>query len=542
MNWQGIDVSKVRGGKMPCPKCSPDRKDKRDPCLSVDIQRGLWNCHHCGWKGTAVVFEKREYVKPVPRLEKVGAKVQQFFADRGISNQTIIWAKVSEATEWMPQFEKEVPVICFNYFRNEELVNIKFRGPNKSFKLSKDAELIFYNLDSIQDEVVIVEGEIDCLSMIEAGIFNCVSVPNGASKGNQKLEYLDNCWNDFEGCKKIILAVDNDEAGESLKQELARRLGRERCFTVTYPDGCKDANDVLLKYGKDQLKEIVSNAKDWPIEGIVGMEDIYPHVQEWYENGYPDGFKTGIPGFDEYLRFIHGQMTIITGIPGHGKDEFSNLIMSSLAVQGWTWAVCGFEESPAETATKLVEKITGKAFGFRKNPDHRASAAQVDHAISIIDKMFIFYNTEEIDTDIDGLISKAEELVRRRGIKGFYINPWNWIEHKRTGTLSETEYISECLSKLIRFGKKYGVHVLLLAHTTKMQKDKVTKKYEVPTLYSISGSAHFFNKTHNGITVYRDYDTGQVDVYIQKVKQSWLGKIGFCSFNYDTFTRQYTPV
>jgi twinkle protein len=544
MNWGkfGIDISKVVGGKTFCPKCHTSRKNKRDRSLSVDLKEGVFNCHNhpCEFRGTVREFKKREYVKPQPRLEKVGEKVLKFFESRMISNDTLLRMKITEAQEWMPQFEKEVPVICFNYYRNEDLVNIKFRGPEKSFKMSKDAELIFYNLAAIEEEVVIVEGEIDCLSMIEAGIYNCVSVPNGAS--GQRLEYLDNCWQAFEGCKRLILAVDNDEAGKGLKEELARRMGKERCYTVEYPEGCKDANDVLVKFGKESVRDLISKATQWPIEGIMTMDEIFPTITEWYEKGYPQGTKTGIPGFDEYLTFVPGQLTIVTGIPGHGKDEFSNWIMARLAVEGWPWGICGFEESPAETTTKLIEKITGKSFAFRKDPEHRVSVAMMEHAIGLIDRMFTFYNTDVVDTDVDGLLEKAEELVRRKGIKGFYLNPWNWIEHKKGQNSTETEYISECLSKIIRFAKIHQVHVILLAHTTKMIKDKLTKKYEVPNLYSISGSAHFFNKTHNGVTVYRDYETGRVDVYVQKVKQSWLGKIGYCSFTYDTFTRQYAPI
>ena len=91
--------------------------------------------------------------------------------------------------------------------------------------------------------------------------------------------------------------------------------------------------------------------------------------------------------------------------------------------------------------------------------------------------------------------------------------------------------------------KKYGLHCFLIAHPTKIQKNRDTGKYEVPNLYSISGSANFFNKTHNGFTVYRDDNeadkTSTVDVHIQKVKQSWLGKKGFVTFKYNSFTRQY---
>ena len=118
MNWEkhGIDISKIRGGKGFCPKCHDSRKNRNDRELSVDIDRGLFNCHHCGFKGSAVEYEKkREYVKPLPRLEKVGEKALKFFESRGISNNTLLRMNVTEAVEWMPQFDKEATCICFNY-------------------------------------------------------------------------------------------------------------------------------------------------------------------------------------------------------------------------------------------------------------------------------------------------------------------------------------------------------------------------------------------------------------------------------------------
>src|ERR1035437_9386008 len=107
----------------------------------------------------------------------------------------------------------------------------------KNFKLVSGAELIFYNLDAIRgrEEAIITEGEIDCLSLIEIGLTNAISVPNGAAKGNQKLVYLDNCIDAFDNVSKIIIATDADEAGGYLQKELIRRLGAERCYTVKYP-------------------------------------------------------------------------------------------------------------------------------------------------------------------------------------------------------------------------------------------------------------------------------------------------------------------
>lgn len=551
-NWTlleqiGIDLKGKKYGSMKtaCPKCSQTRKNKKDPCLSVNITDGVYNCHHCDFKGKVFEKKKKEYVKPPPRLEKLEKSTIEYFEKhRGISNNTLLRFKVTDSVEWMPKAQSEIPVICFNYFRNDALVNVKYRGKDKDFKMHKDAELIFYNLDAIDgvEEAVICEGEIDALSLHEAGIHNVVSVPNGASKGNQKLEYLDNCWQHFTDKKKIILMTDADEAGESLRNELVRRLGANRAHIVDFPKDCKDSNEVLVKHGKMALKTIVELARPLPIEGLVTMDDMFESVTNFYEHGYPQGVKARIGAFDDYLSFYPGQLTVVTGIPGSGKSEFIDLLMSRLASQhNWTWGICSFENPPEFHVTKLAEKFVNKSFDFRKDTDHRMSPTQLEYAIGMIDKHFHFINLSLIDVTMDGLLEKAEQLVVQKGINGLLFDPWNCIEHKY-GDETETKYVLTCLNKLIAFLEKYRVHCFLVAHPTKLRKDPGTKKYEVPTLYSISGSAHFFNRTHNGMSIYRDFETNQVDVYVQKVKWSWLGKIGFCSYNFNTFTREYEPI
>lgn len=544
----GINLkSHSRGSvKVVCPNCSHTRKNKTEPCLSVDIDTGMYNCHNdCGFKGRVFERKVKVYEPPVPRLEKLSPKVINWFEkERKISNNTLLRLGITESIEKMPGDGPEVTAVCFNYYRDESLVNIKFRSAAKGFKMAKNAELIFYNINAIKegDDCVIVEGEIDCLTCHESGIYNSCSVPNGASKG-QKLEYLDNCWQDFEKKSKIILAVDGDLAGIALREELARRLGKERCWTVEYPSGCKDLNEVLVRFGKGAVKQVVQDAKEWPIEGIVGMAEMYGSVIDYFQNGYPKGAKAQIQNFDEFLTFIPGQLTMVTGIPGSGKDEFVNYLMASLSKnEGWDWAVCSFEEEPPITATKLIEKFAGKAFDFRRDSLHRMNDAEFNYGVDMVDKHFHFINVDEVDVSVAGIIKKAKELVQKKGIKGLVINPWNYIEHDRPDGQSETDYVSDVLSQLIWFLKKYGVHGFLVAHPTKMYKDDKTGKYKIPTLYNINGSSNFFNKTHNGFCVYRDFETGRVDIYIQKVKFSWLGKIGYCSFTFDTYTRQYQPI
>jgi twinkle protein len=537
--------------------------------FTVSAGKKIYKCFGCGKSGDVIQFliehekksypeavqwlcqqynvpfemKERKYVKPEPRLEKLGAKAISWFEkERRISNNTLLRLGITEAVEWMPQFNKEIKVICYNYYRNGELVNIKFRGPKKSFKLAKDAELVFYNIDAIENEneVIIVEGENDLLATYESHIYNVVSVPNGAGVGNLKLEYLDNCWEAFEGKTKIILAVDNDEPGKALREELGRRLGKERCYWVDYPEGCKDLNEVLIKHSGSVIAHTIENAREWPLEGIISMEDMYPTIEEYYKNGYPRGAKTGIRGLDHLLTFAPGQLTMVTGIPSHGKDEFTNWIMAMLSMnEEWSWAICGFEEPATVQSTKIMEKLVGKAFDYRMNPDFRMNPADKDFGIYMVDKYFTFIDMQQIDANIDSILKWAEVLVKRKGIKGLIINPWNCLEHKIPPGSTETIYVSEVLTKLTNFLVRNGVHGFLVAHPTKMMKNPKTGKYEVPTLYSISGSSNFYNKTHNGMCVYRDFETNVVDVYIQKVKWSWMGKVGFSTYSYDTMTRQY---
>src|SRR3989304_1190137 len=242
MTLSDYGISIKNTGKTICPKCSNDRKNKSDKCLSVDVEHGIWNCHNCGWKGTLKKQkEVKVYEKPIwVNNTNLSDKVVEWFKKRGISQQTLIDFKIAEILEWMPQVERKSNCLVFPYFRGEECLNVKFRDGANNFKLVKGAELVFFNLNAVSETIIITEGEIDCMSFHEVGIKNVISVPNGASKGNSKLEYLDNCFEIFKS-KQVIIATDNDEAGINLRNELARRIGIDTCTYIDFED-CKDAN------------------------------------------------------------------------------------------------------------------------------------------------------------------------------------------------------------------------------------------------------------------------------------------------------------
>ena len=303
----GIIIKKNSGqAKVKCPKCSHERKKKSDPCLSVNIDEGIWNCHNCGWKGTLKqnnYMENITYTKPKvrPKVSEYSKDILAFFNYRSISERTLIKNKVGEGLEYMPQLGRETNTIQFNYYKNGELINVKYRDGKKNFKLVKDAEKILYGLDDITecDEVIIVEGEMDKLAYYEAGYENCVSVPNGAS--NMKLDYL----KDFpDNLKKVYIATDNDEPGRKLAEELSRRLGRDICYRVNFKE-FKDANELLEKKGKEGVKESIKKAKAYPLEGVIGVDSFNLDIDDLYNNGLSRGDLTGHRNFDNIFSFTN---------------------------------------------------------------------------------------------------------------------------------------------------------------------------------------------------------------------------------------------
>lgn len=237
---------------------------------------------------------------------------------------------------------------------------------------------------------------------------------------------------------------------------------------------------------------------------------------------------------DMHLRYVEGYFTTITGIPGHGKSEFLDFILCRLNISnGWKAALYSPENHPLELHfSKFAEKAIGKPF----EGGSKMSPIDLKAAIEWHTDNFFFVNPKE-DFTLDTILTAVKSLVRKKGIKCFVIDAWNKLDHKYTTT--ETKYISEELDKVQKFCERNKVHAFLVAHPTKIQKARDTGKWEVPNLYSISGSANFYNKTANGITVHRDFETGQTEIHFQKIKFKHWGQTGTVMLGWDSINGRY---
>ena len=534
---------KVRFGqhgniKTVCPRCSKDRRKKHDPCLSVNVDEGVWNCHNCGWSGSVRLKQEKQYITPPTELKTLSEPVVKWFAGRGISNQTILRYKISEGKEYMQQVGEERNTIHFNYFYNGNLVNIKYRDSSKNFKLVSGARLTPYGvdvaLDNSDSELVVVEGEMDVLAFYEAGIKTAVSVPNGASKGSQKLDWLEECWHLFEG-KKIFLATDMDEAGQALRAELARRLGKENCYNITLP--YKDANDVLFHGGPDMLVECYNSASPFPVEGIDDAFSVKDELMHLYDKGYPVGYDIG---FDMDFIWHPGQVTLVTGIPGHGKSTFLKNVMYRLAkMHDQKFFIYSAEEANTAFALSDLYQIAfGKSF-FENKWCKRITKEEVESMVPFMNDHFKYYRLSENDLSIDGILGKAKEMVKRYGINGLVIDNMSTVEKSLSNQEQQRHHqIKAMMNDVARFARNYGVHVYMVAHPKKVSKLK-GDRYEVPHGYDVGDSSHWYNLTDNGMTVYRNYETRQTEVHKWKVRFKYTGQIGTSYFTFNLNNSRY---
>lgn len=547
--------------KCKCPQCSDSRKNKADRPLSVNITTGEFNCHNCGWKGNVRAHERtreqKKYEKPpqdVLKSIELKERTTEWFKKRGISRGTLDKFLIFNKEEFMPQTAQKENCICFPYIRDGEIVNIKYRDAKKNFKLVKDAELIFFNLSSIGDKkhCIVTEGEIDCMSAYEAGYgqqadvetgevlegsksrWGAVSVPNGASKGSQRMEYLDNCADWFIGLHEIIIATDGDEAGNMLKDELIRRLGVERCKTISYPmeevvsteNGtkrrCKDLNEVLTYLGPDVVTNVLENSEFIPVDGVYYLEDIFESMLENFRKGIVLAPTTRFEEMDEYFRWKKGDINLCTGYGNHGKSFFMLQMMITKSIyDGWKWAIFSPENYPPnDFYDDIIEMYSGKWL------DKMTEKEYVD-ACWFIDK-HIFYVYPEDEHDINSINERFRHLVLKKGIDGVLVDPFNQLDSNQKAFQREDQYLSEILKDIKRFALLNNVSYNIVAHPKNPTYNTQDRSLPIVDMYDIAGGAMWGNKCDQIISYYRpnfhtDKNDPNVQVYIQKVKRKRTG-------------------
>jgi twinkle protein len=450
---------------------------------------------------------------------------------------------------------------------------VKFRSlDSKSFKqVSKNTDnwkssfIGWQTLEEKPREIVIVEGEIDQLSyfQIEFGDIgeklNVLSVPSGApNPGANFSTYFDfmddHALKFFNKVSRVILSVDDDAPGINLRNELARRIGREKCSTVVYPKGCKDPNEVLMKHGDVALYNAYKSALPFPVDGIVKIETERSAMDTYRSEGFKRGLLSGDPDIDKHFSHHKKHLITITGNAGSGKttwvdDHLSKLIENN-PNEHLHVAYYSPENRPAPRAAgKIMEKYMGRML----SEDHfnAMSDEQYEKAVRWVNDKYTFMYPKSRGrmelygerysklNALDSILALAKVCVQQYGANILVIDAWNKMEHDVKSGETETNYVSRALDKILEFNDLNDVTTYLVAHPNKQRKSSIPGNYEAPNLGDISGSNNFQNKTDVGIVVHRDKfvlgddaepsfnHDAHTSVMFQKIKFAEIGEEGY---------------
>ncbi|XP_071922058.1 twinkle homolog protein, chloroplastic/mitochondrial-like isoform X3 [Coffea arabica] len=550
--------------------------------ITQEGDAAMWTCFRakCGWKGSTRAFADgkstygnlsmiskvkqpyREISEESLGLEPLSNELHKYFSERMISGETLRRNSVMQR-----RYGENQSVIAFTYWREGVLVSCKYRDSTKNFWQEINTEKIFYGLDDIKgaSDIIIVEGEMDKLSMEEAGFKNCVSVPDGAppkvsdkdlpaEEKDTKYQYLWNCKEYLKKASRIILATDGDPPGQALAEELARRLGRERCWRVRWPkkndvEHFKDANEVLMFLGPGVLREVIENAELYPIRGLFNFKNFFVDIDAYYHQtlGYDLGVSTGWRALDQLYNVVPGELTVVTGVPNSGKSEWIDALLCNLNRRvGWKFAFCSMENRVRDHARKLLEKHVRKPFFDVRYGDsiERMGVEELEEGKVWLNETFYLIRCEnDCLPNINWVLDLARAAVLRHGINGLVIDPYNELDHQRPVSQTETEYVSQMLTKIKRFAQHHSCHVWFVAHPRQLHHWVGGP----PNLYDISGSAHFINKCDNGIVVHRNRDPevgpiDQVQVCVRKVRNKVIGTIGEAWLSYNRVTGEYMDI
>jgi twinkle protein len=526
--------------RIPCPECGPDRKKKNEKTLSVDIKDGyaVWFCHHCDTSGRRALGEEipgAVEVEPSAapaKISELSDAQLEWMMGRGIGVEVINKYGLVSGSIFIGRRGGEVQCVGFPYLNADGSEAVKWRDGAKNFSQTGSAQSLWKIQEFSGGDLVICEGEMDVLSFAMAEIFS-VSVPNGAPAkevkniSSKKFSYLWDFKDQIESADRIILACDADGPGKALSNEIARRVGKARCWKVAFPEGCKDSNDVLVSHGKDGLVKLLESATPWPIGGLRDPSEYRDDVIELFRSGFQPGAGCGITGVDNIFRVLPQTLTVVTGIPGSGKSTFLTWLSVQLALNhDYRCAVLSAETSSQIHLIQMASILKRKPY----RGANRMSENELNEAIDWLGDRFVFI--DESDTDISSVLDRTHAAILRNGVRLLIVDPYNFL----TGSMDDVAGINKMLVSLKSFAVEHGIAIWLVAHPVKMypQQDGTTP---VPTGYSVAGSSSFFNVCDSGITVSRK-DSGQSLITCWKARFPWVGKTGEATvdFNHDNLT------
>lgn len=468
------------------------------PKLGIDVQ--------VEYDDVPAEFKKKSVAVEI-KAEKIGeitddnADLIEYMMSRGISHDTLINSGVKHSGKHN--------ALSFLTYRDGKLIGCTYRKPGKKIYMEAGSEQRLWGVDTFQPDnntLYITEGHPDCLTLREMGIYNSVSVPNGASSH----EWVNRDWDWLQQFERIVLCYDNDEPGRAAILDVKGRLDFANLYELDYKDS-KDINDMYMN-DCENLFKTVRTPKEISMDGFISLQAVST------EAGVTDELmSTGLTGFDQIFGGIGlHQSTIIMAESGAGKTTVMSNMIKGMLSKGQKVATWSGELSNKMLKTWLYATIGGeeavetKPHPFRKDDFissiKREYEKKIDRAID--GKLFCYDGNK---SNAFSMIKHFEYLHKRFGVKYFFIDNLSILDMSVKG-LGQYEAESEFSKAVASFTRNNAVHLFLVAHPTKTSinsdpnfidsKGRV-KNIERYTQQQVRGSATLVNLIHNVLVLCR---------------------------------------
>lgn len=487
--------TKTKGNELQfkyCPYCNGGSGGKDKGTFSIDLTTGKFKCLRasCNAHGNMITLSRdfdfslgnqvdeyyksqkryRRFKRPEKPIEPLEPAVE-YLAKRGISSEI---AKKYEIT--IKQETNNILVFPF-YDEKGELQFIKYRktdfdkekDKNKEW-CEKDCKPILFGMKQCNekfDRMVLTEGQLDSLSVAEAGIENAVSVPTGANG----FTWIPYCWDWLTKFEEIVVFGDCEKGKITLLDDISKRFPNKvkHVREIDYLE-CKDANEILLKHGPDAVKKAVENAIALPVNKVLSLADVENiNIFELQK------LKTGLKELDDtlYGGIPFGIVCLVAGKRGDGKSTLTSQIMGQAVEQGYnTFAYSG--ELPNYLYKSWFDfQIAGRNHITENNKDGRINRFITNPNQKLIndwyrEKAFIYDNRIVEDDEQEDLLKTITQAIMQYGIKVILIDNLMtamYIDEKQSSDKYDQQ--GRFVRALTKIALQYDCLILLVAHRRK---------------------------------------------------------------------------
>lgn len=531
-----------------CPYCNGGGKDKAT--FSINLKTGQFKCMRasCGARGNMLTLHRdfgfdlgndvREYERSVYEWRRFNTPKEnvvssdpavQYLTGRGISEEVV------RRYEITTKKDDDNTLIFLFYNEKGEVEFIKYRKINYNPEKDKNKEwsepgcrAILFGMKQCVDfqRIIITEGQIDSLSVATAGFNNAVSVPNGKNG----MTWVPHCWDWIKQFKEIVVFGDYERGEMTLLPDIKNRFDC-KVLAVQPEDyrGCKDANELLQKYGADAIRDAIKNARPEMLDQVKELSEIS------YSSNPSEKMPTGIRNVDKLLDggLAFGYMHILTGKRGEGKSTEGSMILKSALEHGYNCFIYSGEMPTGEVKKWLdfqiagAKRVIGEQIGDSTN--YRLSEANIERMRKWYKERAYIYDTSYISESPKSFLEVVDTYITQFGCQVVLIDNLMTAIDLADSNGNKFEKQEMVCKRLAQMAKQYNALILLVAH-----KKKTDPKYASDENDDVLGSSEITNLAGVIMSYERNKDVNDEGKRKLKVTKNRLtGKVNFDGFKMD---------